>query len=202
MNVQVQDDIDKGRQEFHCRAAKRRFDMIPERAEQRLRVHNPKRQCGTAPSMPSHRIRRLAMSVDRNSAPHPQPTDADELAGALADTLEAIEWLERFERPYLLARYQANLGELEVRLLGLKVEHRAYRSRVDLGHARLRRGEPLSSVALAAIERAVASEVLAWQALEADHTRVLAESQRHPGGRPPLDRSGSVMERRSWLNCS
>lgn len=138
------------------------------------------------------------MSVDRNSAPHPQPTDADELAGALADTLEAIEWLERFERPYLLARYQANLGELEVRLLGLKVEHRAYRSRVDLGQARLRRGEPLSSVALAAIERAVASEVLAWQALEADHTRVLAESQRHPGGRPPLDPARIRRCRSAW----
>lgn len=138
------------------------------------------------------------MSVDRNSVPHPESADADELAGALADTLEAIEWLERFERPYLLARYQASLGELEVRLLGLKVEHRAYRSRVELGQARLRRGEPLSSLALAAIERAVASEVLAWQALEADHTRVLADSQRHPGGRPPLDPARVTRCRSAW----
>ena len=138
------------------------------------------------------------MSVDRNSVPSSEYADAAELAGALADTLEAIEWLERFERPYLLARYQASLGELEVRLLGLRVEHRAYRSRVELGQARLRRGEPLSSLALATIERAVASEVLAWQALEADHTRVLAESQRHPGGRPPLDPARVTRCRSAW----
>lgn len=138
------------------------------------------------------------MSVDRNSVPSSEAADADGLADALADTLEAIEWLERFERPYLLARYQASLGELEVRLLGLKVEHRAYRSRVELGQARLRRGEPLSSLALAAIERAVASEVLAWQALEADHTRVLADSQRHPGGRAPLDPARVARCRSAW----
>lgn len=138
------------------------------------------------------------MSVDRNSVSSPESADATELAGALADTLEAIEWLERFERPYLLARYQASLGELEVRLLGLKVEHRAYRSRVELAQARLRRGEPLSSLALATIERAVASEVLAWQALEADHTRVLADSQRHPGGRAPLDPGKVTRCRSAW----
>jgi len=138
------------------------------------------------------------MSIDRNPVPSPESAAADEVACALADTLEAIEWLERFERPYLLARYQASLGELEVRLLGLKVEHRAYRCRVELGQARLRRGEPLSSLALATIERAVASEVLAWQALEADHTRVLADSQRHPGGRAPLDPARVTRCRSAW----
>jgi|APMI01.1.fsa_nt_gi hypothetical protein len=138
------------------------------------------------------------MSADRNSAFRAELPDANELACALADTLEAIEWLERFERPYLMARYQASLGELEVRLLGLKVERRAYRSRVDLAQTRLRRGEPLSNVALASIERAVASELLAWQALEADHVRVLTESRRHPGGRPPLDPARVARVRAAW----
>jgi hypothetical protein len=122
----------------------------------------------------------------------------DTLPQQLADALEALEWLERFERPYLLARYQASLGELEVRLLGLKVETRAYRCRVDLGQARLRRGEALSPVALAAIERAVASELLAWQSIEADHNRVLARSKRHPGGRPPLDPERVSRCRAAW----
>lgn len=138
------------------------------------------------------------MSAKPESAYRPEPASPESVACALAETLEAIEWMDRFERPYLLARYHASLGELEVRLLGLKVEHRAYRCRVELGQARLRRGEPLSPVALAAIERAVSSELMAWQSMEADHARVLGESRRHPGGRPPLDPLVVTRCRSAW----
>lgn len=82
-------------------------------------------------------------------------TEIERLSLQLAIILESLEQMQQKEKPYLLAVYQINLGELEYRLLELQVECRALQQRIELATAKLNRGEVLTQPDLDEFERQV-----------------------------------------------
>ena len=91
-----------------------------------------------------------------------QAAEIERLSIQLAAILETIEQMVNKEKPYLLALYQARLGNLEYELLKLQVECRALQQRIELATARLNRGELLTEQHLQAIETEVTQELANW----------------------------------------
>jgi hypothetical protein len=104
-------------------------------------------------------------------------TEIETLSRELASVLEAIERMESKDRPYLTARYQEALGELEYRLLSLQVECRALQRRMELIQARLNRGETLTRQGVEAIEGQVRLDLASWQARLAEQASLLNASR-------------------------
>ena len=105
---------------------------------------------------------------------HTQPliTDTvDSLSQQLAAILENLEQMQQREKPYLLALYQANLGELEYKLLTMQVECRALQQRIQLAMIYLNRGECLTEQKLQAIDQQVKQDLLRW------HTQLNEQAQ-------------------------
>ena len=89
----------------------------------------------------------------------------------LAQELENLEQMQQREKPYLLALYQANLGELEYKLLTMQVECRALQQRIQLAMVYLNRGECLTEQKLQAIDQQVKQDLLTW------HTQLNEQAQ-------------------------
>lgn len=105
---------------------------------------------------------------------HTQPLiidTVDSLSQQLAAILENLEQMQQREKPYLLALYQANLGELEYKLLTMQVECRALQQRIQLAMVYLNRGECLTEQKLQAIEQQVKQDLLTW------HTQLSEQAQ-------------------------
>lgn len=92
-----------------------------------------------------------------------KPAEIDGLSQQLAALLENLEQMQQQEKPYLLALYQTNLGELEYRLLGLQIECRALQERIELATRALNHGEILCQRHLDAIEEQIKQAMLVWQ---------------------------------------
>ncbi|MDP2178614.1 hypothetical protein [Methylicorpusculum sp.] len=73
-----------------------------------------------------------------------EPEEIVLLSQQLAALLENREQMQQQEKPYLVALYQANLGELEYRLLGLQIECRALQERIERATRTLNHGEALT----------------------------------------------------------
>ena len=91
-----------------------------------------------------------------------QTAEIEHLSSQLSAILETIEQMENKEKPYLLALYQASLGNFEYELLKLQVECRALQQRIELATAKLNRGESLTEQHLQAIETQVLQELASW----------------------------------------
>jgi len=105
---------------------------------------------------------------------HTQPLiidTVDSLSQQLAAILENLEQMQQREKPYLLALYQANLGELEYKLLTMQVECRALQQRIQLAMIYLNRGECLTEQKLQAIDQQVKQDLLTW------HTQLNEQAQ-------------------------
>jgi len=91
------------------------------------------------------------------------PTEIDGLSQQLAALLENLEQMQQQEKPYLLALYQTNLGELEYRLLGLQIECRALQERIERATRTLNHGGTLTQQHLEDIEAHIKQAMLIWQ---------------------------------------
>ncbi len=91
-----------------------------------------------------------------------QTAEIERLSNQLAAILETIEQMVNNEKPYLLALYQASLGNLEYELIKLQVECRALQQRIERATALLNRGEKLTEQHLQAIETQVLQELASW----------------------------------------
>ncbi|MEI6707663.1 MAG: J domain-containing protein [Methylococcales bacterium] len=108
---------------------------------------------------------------------HTQPLiidTVDSLSQQLAAILENLEQMQQREKPYLLALYQANLGELEYKLLTMQVECRALQQRIQLAMVYLNRGECLTEQKLQAIEQQVIQDLLKWRTQLSEQAQVLS----------------------------
>ena len=110
--------------------------------------------------------------------------ELDQLRRSLAAVLESIEQLHTHDRAVLLARYQAELGELEHHLLCLEIDVLAMQRRIAEVQRRMNRGEVINEDSRADIELAIAQELRDWfQRVKAQeeallHSRQLLETAR------------------------
>ncbi len=125
--------------------------------------------------------------------PSNKTVDIDLLSQQLAALLENLEQMQQKERPYLLALYQTNLGELEYRLLGLQIECRAVHERIELATRTLNHGESLTQQYLDAIEEHIQQTYLTWQLQLKEQAQTLADSFSYLNGLVQID--AAVLER-------
>ncbi|MDO8844046.1 MAG: J domain-containing protein [Methylicorpusculum sp.] len=109
------------------------------------------------------------------------------LSQQLAALLENLEQMLQQEKPYLVALYQSNLGELEYRLLGLQIECRALKERIELATRTLNQGETLTQSHLDAIEEQIKQAFLLWQVQLNEQAQALSDSFTYLNGLVPVD---------------
>jgi len=116
-----------------------------------------------------------------------EPTEVALLSQHLATLLESLEQMQQREKPYLLALYQANLGELDYRLLGLQVESRALQERIEMATRTLNHGEALTQHILDVIDEHIQQAFLVWQLQLNEQAQTLSDSFAYLTGLVPVD---------------
>jgi hypothetical protein len=111
-----------------------------------------------------------------------EPEEIVLLSQQLAALLENREQMQQQEKPYLVALYQANLGELEYRLLGLQIECRALQERIERATRTLNHGEALTQSHLDAIEAQIKQAFLVWQVQLNEQAQALSDSLAYLNG--------------------
>lgn len=114
-------------------------------------------------------------------------TEIDGLSQQLAALLENLEQMQQQEKPYLLALYQTNLGELEYRLLELQIECRALQERIELATRTLNHGERLTQRHLDVIEDQIHAAYLAWQLQLKEQAQALSDGFAYLNGLIQVD---------------
>lgn len=88
---------------------------------------------------------------------------SDPLLAELTAILERIARLEEYEGPLLFARYQQELGGMELQLLQIQVACQAMIRRIELAQQGINRGQGMSPARLREIESTVTGELQAWR---------------------------------------